>query len=111
MRTATWFFGLLAITALCIVGCSKKEVTPPTPSSGVDIPKLQQAFANNTEGEVQQAITDVSFGMRYGDPVKALMALDKLAALPSITEPQKQIVNATIEAVKKLAAQQPAPAQ
>jgi hypothetical protein len=54
-------------------------------------------------------LTKVSYGVRYGDPVKSLMALDKLANDPNVSEPQKKVVNEIIEQVKKLAADQPPP--
>jgi hypothetical protein len=55
----------------------------------------------------------VSFGMRYGDYMKSLAALDTLAHNPASTEQQKQVVNQVIEQVKQVlnAQQNKPPAQ
>lgn len=66
------------------------------------MPKLQAAFATNTAPDVQQQLMQVSFGIRYGDYMKSLMALDKLANSPSSTEQQKQVANQVIEQVKQV---------
>jgi hypothetical protein len=112
MKMMKWAVTMLVLATGILIspGCKKQEASVPVDPNRPDVVKLQQAFANNTEPEVQQELTGVAFGLRYGDPVKALMSLEKLAALPNITEDQKKVVNATSEAFKKMAAQQPAPA-
>jgi len=104
---------LLAASAL--VGCSKSSSQPP-PGAGphVDTVKLRQAFANSTP-EIHTALDQAAFGIRYGKYAQAQEALEKLAADPSLTEPQKKIVNDSLEQLKKMeeaqAAAPPTPAQ
>jgi len=114
MKKRTWIIGTLlgALVAITTPGCSKGQPAQKSPTvSGVtiDMPKLQQAFANATDAEVRNQVTKVAFGIRYGKPLDSLMALDALAANPAVTEPQKKVVSEIIEQVKQLANQQAAP--
>ena len=108
MKTAKYFALILAAGALVSSGCKKQEAAPAPTYSGVvvDMPKFNEAFAN-VNPDIQGDVTMVGFGIRYGDPVKSLMALDKLANNPSLTEPQKKIVATVTEQVKQLADKKP----
>jgi hypothetical protein len=113
MKTAQYVLVLLAAGLLACPGC-KKQAAAPAPTYGgvvVDMPKFNDAFANASP-EIQTDVTMVGFGVRYGDPVKSLMALDKLANNANLTEQQKKVVATLTEQVKQLAAQkeQQAPA-
>ncbi len=112
--TINWMALVLAAGFLTFAGCGKSEKLPTSQEvSGVsvDLPKLQAAFANASP-DMLNDVTQVSFGLRYGDYMKSLAALDKLASNASITEAQKKVVNDVIEQVKKVMAQAPAaPAQ
>ena len=104
--------GVVAVTLLTAVGCGKSDKTPPAPEMNgvaVDIPKLTQAF-ENASPELKSTVTSAGFNIRYGKYEDALMALDKLANDPNVTEPQKKIVNQLIEEAKKLANAAPAAA-
>lgn len=46
--------------------------------------------------------------IRYGQYDQALAELQKLGAVPTLTEPQKKLVNDLVEQVKQLAAKAPA---
>jgi len=59
---------------------------------------------------LKSTVTSVGFNIRYGKYEDALMALDKLANDPNVTEPQKKVVNQLIEEAKKLANAAPAAA-
>jgi hypothetical protein len=100
---------------LCVLaGCGKSnKVAPAAQIEGVtvDMPKLQQALGGNTNPEVRNQLTQVAFGVRYGDYPKALMALDQLSNNPNVTDAEKKAVNEVLEQVKKLAQNAPAPAQ
>ncbi len=114
VKLTNCIFGVLAAGLLVVSGCSKAQKPPPAAQYGgvtVDLPKLQLAFSTNENAEVQSQITQVAFGMRYGDYVKALMALDKLVNDPSVNDAQKKVVNEVIEQVKAVANQQQKPAQ
>ena len=106
-----WTFVVIATVLVAFPGCKKAE--PPATANvngiAVDLPKLQQAFANAPQ-DVIAIVNQVGFGIRYNDYMKALGALDQLTTNPSVTEPQKKIVNDVIEQVKKLANAAP-PAQ
>ena len=105
MKTAKYILVVLAAGLLVLTGC-KKQQAPPPPSFGgvtIDMPKFNAAFAN-AGPELQSDVTMVGFGVRYGDPVKSLMALDKLANNPSLTEDQKKVVATVTEQIKQMAA-------
>lgn len=105
MNTTKLFFALLAAGLMVSAGCNRSPKQPP-PSQiqgvTVDLPKLQAAYATNTAQDVQDQLMQVSFGMRYGDYMKSLAALDKLANNPASTDQQKQVVNQVIEQVKQV---------
>jgi len=114
MKILNLFLGLFAAGLVLAAGCSKSQ--PPTAPDvngvTVDIPKLNDAFANASP-ELKSTSTQVGFNIRYGKYEEALMALDKLANDPGVTEAQKKVVNELIEQAKKLANAAPpaAPAQ
>jgi hypothetical protein len=96
---------VLAAGLILFTGCSKSQKQQPVAQIqgvNVDLPKLQQAYATNTAQDIQEQLMQVSFGMRYGDYMKSLMALDKLANNPASTAEQKQIVTQVIEQVKQV---------
>jgi hypothetical protein len=112
MRTINLLSAFLTVAVLVSAGCSKSDKTPQAPEMNgvtVDIPKLQQAFADSSP-ELKKLATEVGFNIRYGKYEDALMALDKLANDPSVTEAQKKVVNELIEQAKKLANAAPAAA-
>jgi len=67
----------------------------------VDVPKLQEAF-KGANPDLMNGVTQVSTGIRYGDYMKSLAALDKLASDPNVTEAQKKVVNQVLEQVKQV---------
>src|ERR1035437_6529209 len=107
MKTANWMMMCLLAGGLAgglaLTGCGKKETPAPAPMGvTVDIPKLQQAFANTTP-DLQAALSEVTMGMRYGDYPRAFAALEKLANAPGIPDAQKKIVGKVTEQIKALA--------
>jgi hypothetical protein len=109
MKTANWVMMCLLAGGLALTGCSKQA--PPTPAPmgvTIDLPRLQQAFANTTP-ELQAALSEVTMGMRYSDYPRAFTALDKLANAPGITDAQKKIVGEVTEQMKALASKDSAP--
>ena len=112
MKTLKWMALVLAASMLAFAGCSKAQKLPQTQDVNgvsVDLPKLQNAFVGSPP-DVLNDVTQVAFGIRYGDYMKSLAALDKLANNTTITEAQKKVVNDVIEQVKKVMSQAPAPA-
>src|SRR5690242_10420032 len=114
MKMTCVLAAFLGVWAVLAAGCGKSNKLPPAPQIEgvtVDIPKLQKALEANTNPEVRNQMTQVAFGVRYGDYPKALMALDQLANNPNVSEAEKKVVNEVLEQVKKLAQNAPAPAQ
>jgi hypothetical protein len=113
MKMTSRLLALVSVSLFLLVGCGKSnKVAPAAEINGVtvDMPKLQKAFEANTNPEVRNSVTQVAFGVRYGDYVKALTALDQLANNSNVSEAEKKVVNEVIEQVKKLAENAPAPA-
>ncbi len=105
MRTVNWLMVMLCAGVLALAGCSKKEPAKPT-VGGVDVAKLQEAFATASP-ELQQAASEVRMGIRYGDYSRAFTALTKLGSAPGLTDDQKKIVGEVTEQVKQMASKAP----
>jgi hypothetical protein len=107
MKMTNWMMMFLLAGALALVGCGKPKTEAPVQQGvTIDLPKLNEAFASATP-ELQSSVAEVARGVRYGEHVAALMALDKLSKAPGLTEPQKKIVSEVIEQVKQLASKAP----
>jgi outer membrane murein-binding lipoprotein Lpp len=105
VKTTQFVSAVLAAGFILLTGCGKSQKPQAATSVQgvtVDIPKLQAAYETNTAPEIQQQLMQVQFGIRYGDYMKTLMALDKLANNPASTEQQKQVANQVIEQVKQV---------
>jgi hypothetical protein len=113
MKTTKYMIGVLVAGAFVLAGCGKQPQqgpgTAPVEMRGVkvDLPKMQEAFANE-KPELRAMASNVSMDLRYGKYADALMKLDKLAAQPGLTDPEKQVVNDVIGQVKQVAAKAPA---
>ena len=109
MKTTNWLIGLLLAATLALAGCGKSDKAGAGPPKA-DLSKLQRAFPAPTP-QMQQCLTTIATGFRYGQYADAFAALDKLAADPSATEAQKKAVAEFTEQLKKMAAgAAPAPA-
>jgi len=105
MKLTSSFIGLALAGLLISVGggCKKSEsAPPPAVKDGVtiDVQKLKTALAANTSEEVQNGLRNFSLNLRYSKYVDAMMALDKMSADPSLTEPQKKIITEVMEQLK-----------
>jgi hypothetical protein len=111
MHMRNWLlFPLLAI-GLLICGCKKgSSASQPYDIQGVkvDLPKLREAFVGASP-EMQTSINQISEAIRYGMYPKALPELAKLAASPSLTAPQKKVVEEVTAQINQLAGGTPAP--
>ena len=105
MKTYKTILTLVILAALAAAGCKKKAPAAPPPYNingvNVDSPKLAQSLAN-VSPEAQTHVTEFQMSLRYQAYDKALVALDKLANDPSLTEPQKKVVSEVIEEIKQL---------
>jgi hypothetical protein len=109
MNKAKWVSGMLAVALLAIAGCGKGDtVTAQRLPAAMDLAKFQQSFPSPTT-EQQSQIAKACEGVRYGMYSNSLAALDKLAADPALTEPQKKAVQDLIEGIKQSMANPPSP--
>ena len=105
MKALILLFVLCAAPLIALTGCGKKEgVASMTPYeiSGVkvDIPKLQQAFANSPDlqPELNQAVSQ----LRYGQYLNTMQGLDKLAGNPALNDAQKKALATVIDQMKEV---------
>ena len=104
MKIVNWMMMFLLAGGLALTGCGKKPT--PLPVSGVDLPKLRETFAT-ASADLQNAVSEVAMGVRYGEYPRAFTALDKIVKTPDLTEPQKKIVAEVTEQLKQLAGKAP----
>ncbi len=97
MRAKGLVVGLVIAVGLALVGCGKKPIKPHYEDQGItlDLPKLSEAF-NSAGPELQGAVNQATMHIRYRQYVQGLAVLDKLAKDPSLTDPQKKVVNDVI---------------
>jgi uncharacterized membrane-anchored protein len=113
MKMTHYLFIVLMAGTLALAGCGKssKETPAPRQPGVVDLGPLQQAFPDATP-DVKGSLDKLRFSARYGQLEAELVELDKLIAIPNLTEPQKKAVNDVIEQVKAAIQARPAaPAQ
>ena len=92
---ATVVLTLLSIVAgILLAGCGKSGQSSPQPDSlapKVDVAKLRAAFPSPSP-EIQTALRNVVFSVRYSRFTDTESELQTLAANPSLTDAQKQAV-------------------
>ncbi len=101
---------LVVAGVLALAGCgkSKPAAGPTIDGVTVDMGKFTAVFG--TAGpQFQASFNAVRTGVRYGDYASALAELDKLAANPSLTETQKQVVALVTEQIKQVASKSTLP--
>ena len=107
MKLTPSLFGLAlaGLVAVAGAGCNKtqKPSTAPINANGVaiDSRKLQAELASTTSDTLRKDLQKFNFSLRYRNYVDAMVALDKIAADPSLTEPQKKLVADVMEQVKQ----------
>jgi len=109
MKTTMWIAGSLAAAVLICSGCGKSNQSPQAPAAQpvpVNVPKLRDACASGS-AEVQSGARRAILAIRMANYAAALAELDKLAANPSLTEPQKQAVSEVSKQVKHNLARTP----
>ena len=109
MRTTHGLFAVLAVCFVVWIGCKKSEqpVAQRGESYGVDWGKVDSEFANATP-EVRDSVSLTKRFFRYAQFPRAMMELQKLAGVSSLTESQKKLVNDLIEQAKQEIAKAPA---
>jgi len=88
----TWILTALAVAALTLTGCSKKESVDTTP--------VEKSFASAdpaTKTSADQAVSAV----KSGDYTGAMTQLQKLASQAKLTPEQQQAVKDVIDQVQK----------
>ncbi len=101
MKTIKYLLMILTVGVLAVAGCSKSgDKTQQARQPGrVDLSQLQEQFPNPSP-EMAASLQKIRFNCRYRTFDGAQAELDKLAQMPTLTEPQKKAVNDVIEQVK-----------
>lgn len=96
--------GIFLIGSITLLGCKKQEAPTGTDVQILDASKFRPAFASAPPE--QQAIVDsVMMSIQGSELAKARADLDKLAAMPGVTDPQKAVIkNLSDQLDKKIAA-------
>ncbi len=114
MKMTQYLLIVLMAGALAVAGCGKSGKQAPAAAQHtpgvVDISALQQAFPDPTP-EVQGIIGKIRFNNRYKFFDKTAAELDKLTALPNLTDPQKKAIADVVEQVKAAIQASPPPSQ
>jgi hypothetical protein len=103
---------ILLTVALAPVGCGKGKTSGQThPGVSIDVPGLRDAFTAagpDLQGLSGEAVRNI----RFGNYPAALVALEKLANAPGLTDAQKKVVTDVTAQVKQSASSTPGtPAQ
>jgi hypothetical protein len=114
VKTKNWISSILAAALLAEAGCGQAQKAPqPTMVNGVkvDLAKFQQAFTT-AQPELQGNVTKVTMSIRYGLYADAVVAAEKVANSPGLTDEQKKVAGEILEQLKQAASRSPAkPAQ
>jgi len=109
MKRAGCLWVVVWATLAAVAGCKKANAPAPPPvafNAHIDMAKLRDTLATNTNDEVQQSLGKVAAGVRYGYDYEAvLVELDKLSTNASLTEPQRKVVGEVTEQVKQFVSQ------
>jgi hypothetical protein len=108
MKTTIGMMALLAVCLVTFAGCKKAEQAEALEFNGVkvDLPKLDVVFVGASD-QVQANVAMFKRFFRYGQYPQALAELGRLASQPSLTEPQKKLVNDLTEQVRQVIAKAP----
>jgi hypothetical protein len=116
VKKTTWLLSIVigGLLALSGAGCNKKGASGPPQTLEQGVAQLRAALV--TAGpEVQSNLySGVARGVRYGQYLEALVALDRIASNPGLNDGQKKIVNDVAELLKQAVQKQqnaPTPAQ
>lgn len=107
MKLINWIVMFLFAATLVLAGCGKKKTefvqqAPVQEGVTIDVPKLSEAFAG-AGPEIQNLVMAVTAGVRYNEYGSALVALNKLARVPGLTDAQKKIVGEVTDQIKQVA--------
>jgi hypothetical protein len=111
VKNISWLISTVALALLVFsAACGKKQAfqQPQTVEEGVT--QLRAALVNANANIQSNLYGGVDYGVRYGNYVNAMAALDRIAADASLTEQQKKLVNDVMNLLKQKAQGQPAPA-
>lgn len=113
MKNTVWILSVLlgSLLAFSGAGCKDKAASekPQTVEQGVA--QLRAVLATASPEVNSNLYSGVAYGVRYGNFVGALMALDKIASDPSLNERQKKTVNDVIDLLKQAIQNQQNPPQ
>lgn len=102
MKFYNWIIGVLIAGVLVVVGCGKSQptTTPESTTRIIDATHFRPAF-ESASPEIKSIVNEVMMSIQGSDYNATVAKLDKLAALPDLTEAQKKAVADLSEQVKK----------
>ena len=113
MKKTIWLLSVVTIIFLAFgsEGCKKNGASgqPKTVEEG--LMQLRAALVTASPEVQSNLYNGVSYGIRYGNFVDALGALDQIASNPTLTGDQKKLVNNVADLLKQSIQNQPNAAQ
>jgi hypothetical protein len=105
MKKVTWVVSVIIGGWLVVagLGCRKNADSAQPQTLEQSMAELRASLTSASTEARDTFYKGVTFGVRYGNYAEALEALDKIAADPSLTEPQKKLVAQVTEQLKQKA--------
>jgi hypothetical protein len=107
MKLPNWIPGVLMVGVLAFSGCGKSDKSAVATSTVqvLDATKFRPAF-ESASPEIKAIVNKVMLSIQGSNYDEALAGLDKLAALPDLSDAQKKVVaDLSDQLKKKMAAQ------
>ncbi len=102
MKFHHWITGLLMAGVLAAAGCGKSQqtATPKSTNQIIDATHFRPAF-ESASPEIKSIVNEAMMSIQGSDYDTTVAKLDKLAALPDLTDAQKKVVADLSDQVKK----------
>ena len=103
MKATTWALSVLAAALMVFTGTSCKKSAPAQQPQTLEegVAQLRAALATSSAEVRSNLYSGVDYGVRYGNYVGAMMALDQIASDPSLSETQKKLANDVLALFKQ----------
>lgn len=115
MKLITWVLALTTALLLGTAGCKKAQSQTAAQDRygiGVDWPKLDTEFRDNSDPNVQATVDSIKRSILYHQYPQAVAGLEKLSGNPTLSEAQKKLLtdlrDQTQQVIAKAASPQPA---
>jgi len=103
MKKTSWILSMLlgSLLAFSGAGCKKQAASEPPQTLDQGVQQLRAALVAANPEVQSNLYSGVVYGIRYGNFMDALIALDRIGSNPSLNEQQKKTVNQVAELLKK----------